>query len=600
MELGLDWQLPPLAISFAAEPGAEPRPGLPIAAPAYGNLHGATRYTCRLCGECDMGCNDGAKNTLDHTYLSAAHHHGADLRTLHEVRSVRQRAGGGYAVDYVHHDATPETGTIDCDRVVLAAGTFGTTNLLLRSQSGLPGLSGMLGSRFSGNGDVLAFLLRAKDRSRTREIGASHGPVITSAIRLVDRVDEPNETGRGAYIEDGGYPGFVDWLAEGADVRHNVARAARFVIERLNALLTRDTNMSAELAGLFRDAELSAGSLPLLGMGRDVPNGRLRLRGEKLDVQWNSKASAEYFDRVAATMRRIADVLGAEYAGLPGWLGKRFVTVHPLGGAPMGHHPAEGVCDAYGEVFDHPGLYIADGAAMPGSVGPNPSLTIAALADRMSTRLLEARPPRVRGGGVAERAAAVPTSLSFDEEMAGAIVMGVTDPSSTELPQGDRASFQLTIHVDDVDTFLAEPHHLARAEGWVRVGGCRHAVDRGWFNLFTADGAPDRREIRYRLWFTDEAGHPHTLVGWKDVHDGPLTRMWHDTSTLYSRLLRGHVPPAGDADAVIDGAGTLRIQAKDLVATLGSFKAEGPDKVTALARFGRFFVGQLWDTYGPG
>ena len=64
------------------------------------------------------------------------------------------------------------------------------------------------------------------------------------------------------------------------------------------------------------------------------------------------------------------------------WLRKRVITVHPVGGAPMGRDPAAGVCDAYGEVFGYPGLYIADGAAMPGPVGANPSLTIAALADR--------------------------------------------------------------------------------------------------------------------------------------------------------------------------------------------------------------------------
>src|SRR5262249_21317919 len=133
-ELGLDWQLPPLAVSFAPSPGAEPGLGLPIAEPAYGNLHGIPRRTCRLCGECDIGCNDGAKNTLDHTYLSAAHHRGADLRTSCDVQTIRQRANGGYAVDYLRrHRRSASVRTITCDRLVLAAGTFGTTYLLLRS-----------------------------------------------------------------------------------------------------------------------------------------------------------------------------------------------------------------------------------------------------------------------------------------------------------------------------------------------------------------------------------------------------------------------------------------------------------------------------------
>jgi cholesterol oxidase len=70
---------------------------------------------------------------------------------------------------------------------------------------------------------------------------------------------------------------------------------------------------------------------------------------------------------------------------------KRVITVHPLGGCPMGRHDREGVVDAWGEVFHYPGLYVSDGAAMPGPVGPNPSLTIAAFADRMAEHILEHR-----------------------------------------------------------------------------------------------------------------------------------------------------------------------------------------------------------------
>ncbi|MCW2879203.1 MAG: glucose-methanol-choline oxidoreductase [Sphaerisporangium sp.] len=624
-ELGLDWRLPPLAISFSPAPGAEPGLGLPIVDPAYGNLHGVPRRTCRLCGECDIGCNDGAKNSLDHTYLSAARHHGADLRTLHEVRAIRPREGGGYDVSYVRHNPATGPRTISCDRLVLAAGTYGTTYLMLRNRASLPGLSGTLGTRFSGNGDLLTFLLRAKDRTRTRTIDASRGPVITSAIRLADTVDGGRDTGRGAYIEDGGYPAFIDWLVEGADVRHEIRRAAHFIADRLRALVTHDTNLSAEIADLVGDGELSGRSLPLLGMGRDVPDGELRLRDGKLDVQWSSQASDDHYERLRATMRRISDVLGAEHSGMPAWLGKRIVTVHPLGGVPMGRHPGEGVCDAYGEVFDHPGLFIADGAALPGPVGANPSLTIAALADRMCTRLLEVGTPHTKEGrdrmtvgsgrvgthpseeawsltaaGTAER-----TSLSFTEEMGGFVALGVNGTRSGDVTgrsEGDRFSFRLTVDVDDVDRFLAEPEHLARAEGWIDAAFCggRRPIERGWFNLFAPGDTPDRREMRYRLWFTDSEDRPRTLIGLKDVHHGPATRLWLDTSTLHTRLLRGHVPEGEDEGAVVVGAGTLHIQPLDLAATLKSFHTEGPHGLTSLARFGRFFVGQLWDVYGPG
>ncbi|MFC4536143.1 GMC oxidoreductase [Sphaerisporangium dianthi] len=627
-ELGLEWRLPPLAVSFAPRRGAEPGIGLPIAEAPYGNVHGVTRKTCRLCGECDIGCNDGSKNSLDHTYLSAARHHGAELRTLHQARAIRPRAGGGYEVDYLRHHPGGGAGTIGCDRLVLAAGTYGTTFLLLKSRGDLPGLSDTLGTRFSGNGDLLAFLLRAKDRSRTRPINASRGPVITSAIRLADDADATRESGRGAYIQDGGYPAFIDWLVEGVDAGNEIGRAARFIAERLRAFVTRDANLSAEVAGLMGDADLSASSLPLLGMGRDVPDGELRLRGGRLDVEWNQEASEEHFERVRATMRRIAHVLGAEHGEMPSWLGKRIITVHPLGGAPMGRHPGEGVCDAFGEVFDHPGLFIADGAALPGPVGANPSLTIAALADRMSTRLLERRPVTTRSkregqvemsvgtgavpagphavtGSLVAGDRAERTSLSFSEEMTGHIALGVADPRSGDLAErshGGRCTFRLTISIADLDRFLAEPEHLARAEGWVDADflGGRRPVERGWFNLFAAGGAPDRREMRYRLWFTGADGLPRTLAGWKDVHHGPATRLWLDTSTLFTRVMWGHVPEGEDRQAEVAGAGTLHIQPMDLAATLKSFHTQGPHGIAALARFGRFFVGQLWDVYGPG
>ncbi|WP_283139571.1 FAD-dependent oxidoreductase [Rhizohabitans arisaemae] len=613
-ELGLEWSLPPLGVSFAPAYGERPGLALPIVDREYGNLHGMPRRTCRLCGECNIGCNDGAKNSLDHTYLAAARHHGADLRTWHEVLAIRPRAGGGYEVDYVRHD--PQTGprdlpihTIGCDRLILAAGTYGTSYLLLRSRLNFPGMSKALGTRFSGNGDLLSFLLRATDRSRTRPINASQGPVITSAIRLADGWDgSPSASWghRGAYIEDGGYPGFVDWLVEGADVGNEFSRVMRFLIERLRAFVTHDTNLSAEISDLLGDGEFSGSSLPLLGMGRDVPDGRLRLRDGKLDVIWSGESSDEYFERLRGTMRRIADVLGAEYADSPVWFGRRVVTVHPLGGAPMGVSPDEGVCDTYGEVFGYPGLHIADGAAIPGPVGANPALTIAAMADRMCTRLLESTSMSVatRGGKVLDEMETAVTSLSFTEAMRGYFTAGTGDPLEGELIgrlHGEQFGFQLTITADDVDRFLSYPEHLARAEGWIDAAICggRRRIERGWFNLFTPGSTPDRREMRYRLYFYDGENQPRTLSGWKDIHDGPPTRLWLDSSTLYARLLDGHLTESDEEKATVLGAGTLRIRPADLVQILTTFRASGPEAAFSLARFGKFFLGQLWDVYGP-
>ena len=134
---GLQWFLPPLAVAF--DPGdGEPVPGVPIAA-ARTTCTGARGSTCLLCGECNVGCNYGAKNTLDFNYLSLAKlRHGADLRTRCEVKTFAPRPGGGYTVDYVDHGDERPRRTLTCDRLVLAAGSFGTTYLLLKNRAAFP------------------------------------------------------------------------------------------------------------------------------------------------------------------------------------------------------------------------------------------------------------------------------------------------------------------------------------------------------------------------------------------------------------------------------------------------------------------------------
>ncbi|HET9017198.1 MAG TPA: FAD-dependent oxidoreductase, partial [Thermomicrobiaceae bacterium] len=210
-ELGLEWQLPNLGITFAV-PGHEPAVGAPLE--PDDNLHGAERRTCRLCGECNLGCNAGSKNSLDLTYLSAARRHGAEIRTLAEARRVAPRPGGGYVVRYADHaragGGVPPVREVTADTLVLAAGTLGTTELLLRSRPALPRLSPMLGRRFSANGDRLAFAVRARDGARrTREFRPSFGPVITGALRVPDGRDGAGDGARGFYVEDAGYPAFL-------------------------------------------------------------------------------------------------------------------------------------------------------------------------------------------------------------------------------------------------------------------------------------------------------------------------------------------------------------------------------------------------------
>jgi cholesterol oxidase len=392
-ELGREFILPKLAITFANK-GEEAAVGVPIEED-HPNLHEARRYTCRLVGECDIGCNFGSKNSLDFNYLSAAKRHKAEIWTRREVRSFAPREGGGYVVRYVEHDIGDEGRKINthdrrvrpereltCDRLVLAAGTLGSTYLLLKSRDAFPGLSEQLGTRFGGNGDLLTFALAAD-----RPLEASRGPVITSALHVPDKLD--GGTGRGFYVEDAGYPEFVTWLVQTTQFPGAIWRFRKVAARIILSLLRREpeVDISAEIAGLLSDTRLSAGSLPLLGMGRDIPDGKMKLLpGDKLQVLWNKKRSMPFLDGLESFGQQIAAALGAKWEPNPTWRLGRLITVHPLGGCPMGQSVAEGVVDSYGEVFGYPGFTIADGSVMPGPVGPNPSLTIAALADRFADR----------------------------------------------------------------------------------------------------------------------------------------------------------------------------------------------------------------------
>ena len=404
----LGWQpfFPPLAVTFAAE-GRAPAIGEPIPEPeGRRNLHGMARSTCRLCGECDIGCNYGAKNTLDFNNLSEAAHAGAEIRDRCEVRQVEHREGGGFVVRFVEHDLGLEgrphdtsllpLREVSATRVVLAAGTLGSTWLLLRNQRRLGGTWPALGTRFSGNGDLLTLAITPRSPSgELVRMESGVGPAITVAARFAGEPDpgaSRGAPGRGFYIEDAGYPDMLSWAVHYASLPLWLARQGHTIKRLILRLLGRgaDSDMSAELATLLGDAELSAGVLPLLGMGREVPGGRLGLRKGRLHTTWTPDASRAYFDAVRARQAELAAELGASHQDNPAWhLGRRVITVHPLGGAPMGRSRAEGVVDPMGRVFGHPGLYVADGSVMPGTVGPNPSLTIAAVAERFAQGILD-------------------------------------------------------------------------------------------------------------------------------------------------------------------------------------------------------------------
>jgi cholesterol oxidase len=377
----------PLAVTFSR--GDEL--GIPFDSPGD-NLHRVQRYGCRLTGECDVGCNFGSKNTTDLTYLSMAKK--AEIRTLHEVKTFEPSAGGGFRIEVADHSEAAEHGGPSVERVIhartliLAAGALGSPYLLLKNRDAFPALSDRLGTRFSANGDFLAFASRCETL-----IEPAVGPVVTSYIRIPDQLDDPPGAGRGHYIQDGGYGAFLAWVQETLAMPSIAWSRRKLLLKLAWRSLTgrRERNLSYELSQLLGDPDRSAGTLTMLGMGREPVQGTMQLKRKRLDIDWSFETARSYFDELGrdGAMAELADELGGRFHDNVLRRLNAIVTAHPLGGCPMGLTDADGVVSpTTGQVHNYPGLHVADGSVMPGPIGPNPSFTIAAVANRFADGII--------------------------------------------------------------------------------------------------------------------------------------------------------------------------------------------------------------------
>ena len=395
---GLEPKRAPIAVTFRARDGDPAVPGVPFGAD---NLHARTRHTCTLVGECDLGCNEGAKNTLDYTYLTDFVNARGTIFTCCEAQDIEPAREGGYRVRYFEHAGAREavlrrrrpndpaplllddppasadpTRTVTADVVVVAAGTFGSTRLLLRSRPRLPRLSAQLGRRFSTNGDLLSFARECRNPNGSwRDLDPSLGPVITAYA-------EHATDGRRLWMQDAGGPGMSEWAWQAGEMVRDLWSARALLPSLLFG--RRGGRISGLMADALGSAEASSAMLPMLTMGQDVSGGRFRLEGDGLALDWDPRGrSHSYFAAAVGLAERFAHHLGGRL-GPPLYTHRApGLTAHPLGGCPMAADARSGVVDSYGEVFGYPGLFVADGSIMPGPVGPNPSFTIAAMAGRI-------------------------------------------------------------------------------------------------------------------------------------------------------------------------------------------------------------------------
>ena len=355
-------------------------PGVRVPDPFFDG-EGPDRTGCTLCGNCMTGCRVGAKNTLMKNYLALAERRGARIDAMRTVVEVRQDARGGYLVTTERSGAwlRRDRRTVRAEQVVLAAGTWGTQQLLhrMRASAALPRISDAVGRLTRTNSEALdgAVSTRVPDSA-----GYARGVAITTSFHIDDRTHVENvRYGPGSNLMGAlatvlvpGDRSFGRRLALllGALIRHPIRQFRLADLHRWSergiialVMQTADNSLTLSLRRRF---------------GRDVLTSR----------QGHGAPNPSYLPQahraVAAITERMQGETGVrteprgswpEVFGIP-------LTAHFLGGAVISDSPDRGVVDPWNRVWGHPGIHVLDGAAVPANPGVNPSLTVTALAER--------------------------------------------------------------------------------------------------------------------------------------------------------------------------------------------------------------------------
>lgn len=404
------------------------------------NHFGFEQKACNMCGDCCSGCNYEAKNTLLMNYLPDAARSGAVLVTEAEVHTVSPD-GSNWTISTLDR-SKPVAGqdpiALSAGMVVLAAGSLGSTEILSRSVAANKdfAVSSALGSKFSMNGDVLAFGFGAnlpgsngsKDAATPLySIGAGKhppnepkyqsGPCITGVVRVDMEMSKPLK--HGLLIEDGTAPGLFA----------SAYPPMMFLQEVLGGNCFEYPDTAARLQGLADLGEgIQFGGDPAhlsyegimaqmqcyLIMSHDTAHGKLVYSPETelVSVDWPKAGYAPVYQRDNDALEEASRAIWANLIPNPIWeegFGRKLVSVHPLGGCPMADSDAEGVTDPDCRLYKGDGqnsvyenFLICDGSVSPTSLGVNPLLTISAITERAMDKLVGTPKP------VSERAKPTP------------------------------------------------------------------------------------------------------------------------------------------------------------------------------------------------
>ncbi|QCX53750.1 GMC family oxidoreductase N-terminal domain-containing protein [Elizabethkingia sp. JS20170427COW] len=287
-----------------------------------------------LDGEVIYGNNHG-KNSLDKTYLKKALATGnLKILNLHTVQNIKNE-NEVYRLDVHQINTSGEViakKSMICQQLILAAGTMGTLELLLKSQAenGLQ-LNDQVGKNWGNNGNFMTGRNWVKAFS-----GGLESKQSTIPVGGVDNWDDPHHS-------------FFAELAP-LPMNMNVATALYLLINKVD----------------------QPGSVSFDHTTK------------KLVLDWSRKnttkmqANAKYF------VRKMNQANGGTRSHLlfhNGW--GYDICYHPLGGVVLGKATSE-----FGQLRNHKNLYVLDGSLIPASIGVNPFLTITALVEYCMENLI--------------------------------------------------------------------------------------------------------------------------------------------------------------------------------------------------------------------
>ncbi len=610
------------------------------------NHVGVEQHPCVGCGDCMTGCNYQAKNTVLMNYLPDAKNHNAEIYTEVSVRYL-ERKGNQWLVHYQLLNTGREkfdapTMVVSADIVILGAGTLGSTEILLRSRDRGLSLSGKLGERFTGNGDVLGLSYNCDEE--INGIGFGHrspegrmkvGPTITGVI---DMRKQP-QLGDSIVIEDGSIAGAFSSLlpaifataakALGEDTDTGFKDGSREGIRALESLTL----------GAYRGAIRNTQTL--LVMAHDDGKGRLYLEDDRLRISWPDVGKQPIFGKVKDKLKEATDALGGTYVKNPvsnQFMGQDLITVHPLGGCVMANHAGDGVVNHKGQVFSgaagtdvYENLYVNDGAVIPRPVGVNPLLTISAVAERCCAILLQERnwtidyafTPRPKA-----EAESTEVGIRFTETMRGYCSTLVTDQAADAYERGSQQGrmegspieFTLTIVSDNLDRTCSNPAAPTKLIGTVTAkaisarpmtaskGEFDHAIiDSGThlslisrilgFLGFGRKARGQARRLQYRMLLTSTEDKKYFFEGFKTIRDDDGPDCLADATTLALTIYDGE-----SNQARVLCKGLLRNPAASLLRQVSSLQVTNASGIAqrwaAMLKFGRFFAGRIVDDYG--